>query len=266
MSIAIEELQALGTMIPAEETARKHWRLECKVKNSGFDVDWGVEEDSRLLLGIWEHGMGAWDKIRDGDSVLKTKMFSEGDKKPLIKHVATRADYLLRALKKHHTLMKLKQPKLKKTKREPKTKKGKENAAASSSATGSTQNGTGRKGKTKGEKDGKGKDKEKGKRGKEKNKKDAKKNRPMHFAAQAEPTPVAYLGEMDPVIFNECKEKMRPVKKALKGLDNPDMNLPELDQIKATKSCLILIGQRITECLKTYTQEEERAKWKRYTK
>lgn len=44
--------------------------LVCRVKAAHFDVDWGVEEDSRLLLGICEHGYGNWELIKS-DPELK---------------------------------------------------------------------------------------------------------------------------------------------------------------------------------------------------
>lgn len=207
MSLAIEELQALGQSVPVDESARKNWKFEVRTKNSGFDVEWGADEDTRLLIGIWEFGMGAWDKIREADPVLKEKIFLEGDKKPLFKNVATRADYLLRVLKKHQALVKSKQPKPKK-KREAKVKK--EDGGVSSTTDGVSSTTHGNENGAAAKKDGKkGKQKTKSKR-EPKKKKDAG---PMHFAAQAEPTPIAFLGEMDPVIFNECKEKMRPVSK-----------------------------------------------------
>lgn len=40
------------------------YRLTCRVKAAHFDVDWGVEEDSRLLVGIYEHGYGNWELIK----------------------------------------------------------------------------------------------------------------------------------------------------------------------------------------------------------
>lgn len=50
--------------------------MSSKVKAAHFDVDWTVEDDSRLLLGIVEHGYGNWElmkndpEIRLADKVL----------------------------------------------------------------------------------------------------------------------------------------------------------------------------------------------------
>jgi chromodomain-helicase-DNA-binding protein 1 len=248
MSIAIEELQVLGQIVPVEESARKNWKIDLKLKTTGFDVEWGQDEDTRLLLGIWEFGNGAYDKIVEADPVLKEKVFLEGEKKPLLKDIRTRADYLIRSLKKLKLTLKPKPVKPAKKKREPKAKKSAEAISGDPSApAAAAENGTGKGKKAKGVKKV-SKKKEKG---------------PMHFAAQTEPTSIAVLGNLDPLIFNECKEKMRPVKKSLKTLDNPDKNLSETDQIKQTKSALIEIGQRIETCLKIYSDSEEIKKWKR---
>ena len=30
---------------------------------SNWSVDWGIKEDSHLLIGIWRHGFGSWEQI-----------------------------------------------------------------------------------------------------------------------------------------------------------------------------------------------------------
>ena len=60
----------------------------------------------------------------------------------------------------------------------------------------------------------------------------------------------------------QCKEKMRPVKKALKLLDNPDPGLSEKDQLAHTRRCLMKIGNRITECLDQMTDPDAAKDWK----
>lgn len=40
------------------------FKLSSRVKAAHFDVDWTVDEDSRLLLGIVEHGYGNWELIK----------------------------------------------------------------------------------------------------------------------------------------------------------------------------------------------------------
>uniref|UniRef100_A0A8C6ZCD1 Helicase C-terminal domain-containing protein n=1 Tax=Nothoprocta perdicaria TaxID=30464 RepID=A0A8C6ZCD1_NOTPE len=59
-----EEFEMLHKSIPTDPEERKKYRLTCRVKAAHFDVDWGVEEDSRLLVGIYEHGYGNWELIK----------------------------------------------------------------------------------------------------------------------------------------------------------------------------------------------------------
>lgn len=61
----------------------------------------------------------------------------------------------------------------------------------------------------------------------------------------------------------QCKEHMRPVKKALKQLDKPDEGLSDQEQLQHTRTCLLKIGDRITECLKAYGDPEEVKLWRR---
>uniref|UniRef100_A0A8B9ITM5 DNA helicase n=1 Tax=Amazona collaria TaxID=241587 RepID=A0A8B9ITM5_9PSIT len=97
-----EEFEMLHKSIPADPEERKKYRLTCRVKAAHFDVDWGVEDDSRLLVGIYEHGYGNWELIKtDPELKLSDKILPvETDKKPQGKQLQTRVDYLLKLLKK----------------------------------------------------------------------------------------------------------------------------------------------------------------------
>lgn len=64
------------------------------------------------------------------------------------------------------------------------------------------------------------------------------------------------------VIF-KCKERMRPVKAALKQLDRPEKGLSEREQLEHTRQCLIKIGDHITECLKEYSSPEQIKQWRK---
>ena len=57
---------------------------------------------------------------------------------------------------------------------------------------------------------------------------------------------------------------MRPVKAALKALDNPDAALSEKEQLVHTRSCLLKIGDRINECLKDYKDPDGLKAWRKY--
>lgn len=62
----------------------------------------------------------------------------------------------------------------------------------------------------------------------------------------------------------QCKERMRPVKAALKQLDRPEKGLSEREQLEHTRQCLIKIGDHITECLREYTNPEQIKQWRKY--
>ncbi|CAG2068565.1 unnamed protein product, partial [Timema podura] len=108
------------------------------------------------------------------------------------------------------------------------------------------------------------KEKKKPKREKKEPKKKSKKQMgPMHFTANSEPRALEIIGDLDPSIFNECKEKMRPVKKALKALDNPDQTLTETEQVNHTRQCLLQIGDQINKCLDEYKDPDQVKEWRR---
>lgn len=46
-------------------------------KPANFDIDWGKEDDSNLLIGIYEYGYGSWEMIKmDPDLSLTHKVFT----------------------------------------------------------------------------------------------------------------------------------------------------------------------------------------------
>jgi chromodomain-helicase-DNA-binding protein 1 len=70
------------------------------VKNANFDVDWMIEDDSRLLRGVYQYGMGSWEAIKmDPTLSIGDKILLNDDKKPQAKHLQARTDYLLKILK-----------------------------------------------------------------------------------------------------------------------------------------------------------------------
>uniref|UniRef100_A0A673JYN2 Chromodomain-helicase-DNA-binding protein 2-like n=1 Tax=Sinocyclocheilus rhinocerous TaxID=307959 RepID=A0A673JYN2_9TELE len=87
---------------------------------------------------------------------------------------------------------------------------------------------------------------------------------PVHITAGSEPVPIGEEDdELDQETFSICKERMRPVKKALKQLDKPDEELSVQEQLQHTRTCLLKIGDRITECLKSYSDPEHVKTWRR---
>lgn len=61
----------------------------------------------------------------------------------------------------------------------------------------------------------------------------------------------------------QCKERMRPVKAALKQLDRPEKGLSEREQLEHTRQCLIKIGDHITECLQEYPNPDQIKQWRK---
>lgn len=277
----VEELEPLDEIIPVNHDERQKWVLDIKTRPANFDVDWGPEDDSKLLSGIYQFGMGAWDAIKAEPSLsLGTKILLSDDKKPQPKHLQSRAEYLLKIIKKNLTLKKgaNKQRKQRKVK-EKKLNKSKTSVENDDeTVTGDEQKKQTKRDRVKNdgnnesltnEETANGPSKEDGKRKKSntKNNKKEKKNKgknsvPMHFTANNDPTPLNVLGGLDPKIFNECKEKMRPVKKALKALDKPDTKLSQNEQLHHTRQCLLSIGNQINKCLTDYNNPEQIKEWR----
>lgn len=63
----------------------------------------------------------------------------------------------------------------------------------------------------------------------------------------------------------KCKQRMRVVKRALKDLGNPSASLPpDIDLVKHTKTCLLTIGNRISEILSDYKDPAKIKEWRGY--
>uniref|UniRef100_A0A8D3A2Q8 DNA helicase n=1 Tax=Scophthalmus maximus TaxID=52904 RepID=A0A8D3A2Q8_SCOMX len=97
-----EELAPLHKAIPADPEERKKYMIPCHSKAAHFDIEWGKEDDSSLLIGIYEYGYGSWEMIKmDPDLNLTHKLLPDDpDKKPQAKQLQTRADYLIKLLSK----------------------------------------------------------------------------------------------------------------------------------------------------------------------
>ncbi|XP_066248842.1 chromodomain-helicase-DNA-binding protein 1 isoform X1 [Euwallacea similis] len=277
-----EELAPLDEILPANEEERNRWILEIKTKPAPFDVDWGVKEDTKLLKGIYLYGIGSWEQIKLDPSLnIGDKILLNEDKKPQAKHLQSRAEYLLKLLKKQlnpnkKPSQKPKRPRKAKEVKDAKSKEIIENDFSSNdestmqSSQGTNNNlvNSGSKPKISGHKKDVNNDKsveghsKKEKKEKKKSKKEKKAAGPMHFTANNEPKAINVLGDLDPAIFNECKERMRPVKKALKALDNPDPSMSEAEQVHHTRDCLIHIGEQINTVLSQYSDPEKIKEWR----
>uniref|UniRef100_A0A2R9ACG9 Chromodomain helicase DNA binding protein 2 n=1 Tax=Pan paniscus TaxID=9597 RepID=A0A2R9ACG9_PANPA len=259
-----EEFEMLHKSIPVDpEEKKSEYCLTCRVKAAHFDVEWGVEDDSRLLLGIYEHGYGNWELIKtDPELKLTDKILPvETDKKPQGKQLQTRADYLLKLLRKglekkgavtggEEAKLKKRKPRVKKENKVPRLKE--EHGIELSSPRHSDN--PSEEGEVK-PKSGDAKSSSKSKRS----------QGPVHITAGSEPVPIGEDedDDLDQETFSICKERMRPVKKALKQLDKPDKGLNVQEQLEHTRNCLLKIGDRIAECLKAYSDQEHIKLWRR---
>uniref|UniRef100_A0A8C3LMF4 Chromodomain helicase DNA binding protein 1 n=1 Tax=Chrysolophus pictus TaxID=9089 RepID=A0A8C3LMF4_CHRPC len=217
-----EELAPLHKSIPSDPEERKRYVIPCHTKAAHFDIDWGKEDDSNLLVGIYEYGYGSWEMIKmDPDLSLTQKILPDDpDKKPQAKQLQTRADYLIKLLNKDLA------------RKEAQRLAGAVNEIKSEN--------------------------------KEKSKKIPLLDTPVHITATSEPVPISEESEeLDQKTFSVCKERMRPVKAALKQLDRPEKGLSEREQLEHTRQCLIKIGDHITECLKEYTNPEQIKQWRK---
>uniref|UniRef100_A0A7N6AWJ3 DNA helicase n=1 Tax=Anabas testudineus TaxID=64144 RepID=A0A7N6AWJ3_ANATE len=122
-----EELAPLHKAIPADPEERKKYMIPCHSKAAHFDIEWGKEDDSSLLIGIYEYGYGSWEMIKmDPDLNLTHKLLPDDpDKKPQAKQLQTRADYLIKLLSKHLAKKEAQKQTGTVSKRKPRSKKSK---------------------------------------------------------------------------------------------------------------------------------------------
>ncbi|KAK2118142.1 transcriptional regulator [Saguinus oedipus] len=354
-----EELIPLHKSIPSDPEERKQYTIPCHTKPAHFDIDWGKEDDSNLLIGIYEYGYGSWEMIKmDPDLSLTHKILPDDpDKKPQAKQLQTRADYLIKLLSKDlakkealrlsgvgsskrrktrakknkamksvkvkeeiksdsslpseksdedddkdeissvkHPNKKIKTERdseekpepdvcIKKEPEEKREAKEKENKKELKREIKEKEDKKDIK-----EKDFKEKRENKVKEAiqkekdikeeklsesksdsKERSKKSSVSDAPVHITASGEPVLISEESEeLDQKTFSIrfleyesfCKERMRPVKAALKQLDRPEKGLSEREQLEHTRQCLIKIGDHITECLKEYTNPEQIKQWR----
>lgn len=245
-----EELAPLDEVLPNTPEDRLEWTLEIKTRPANFDLDWSADDDSKLLCGIYQYGIGSWEAMKMDPSLnLGDKILSNDNKKPQAKHLQSRAEYLLKIIKKN---VELKRGNIKQRKqRKPKDSKKDADENKKPDDDGKhddVPNGVEKK-------------KKKDKESKKAKKKEAA-NKPMHFTANNEPRALDVLGDLDPNIFNECKEKMRPVKKSLKALDSGHHGMSSEDKASHKRECLLRIGNRIDECLAEHKDPIKIKEWR----
>lgn len=120
--------------------------------------------------------------------------------------------------------------------------------------------------------DGDAGDEENKKKKKKEHKKDKKKKKRKDSLGCSPPSNIGgfndlnisdIVGDSDPNVFAQCKEKMRPVKKSLKLLDSRDDSLTPYEQKQQMDDCLVKIGARIRECMDEFKDnEDESREWR----
>merc|ERR1712008_299484 len=90
-------------MGPHVTEERNYWLLQvCNVKKTrdpNWGIPWDIVDDSRLLRGIYEYGLGSWEQIKDDPSLkLSGKILKADEIKPQAKHLENRVQYLLKLL------------------------------------------------------------------------------------------------------------------------------------------------------------------------
>lgn len=70
----LDKMLRIVLKIKCHKSVFHRFNLTCRVKIAHFDVDWDLQDDTQLLLGIYEHGFGNWDLIKtDPDLKLADK-------------------------------------------------------------------------------------------------------------------------------------------------------------------------------------------------
>merc|ERR1719284_1175227 len=235
-------LRPLGKIMPEKSEARKNWRLDMHLKDAHFDVAWGNDEDSKLLVGIYIYGLGSWEAIKSDKSLeLGGKILLNASCKPQEKHLDVRAGYLLRSLKKEATKGDKPPPAAKKKKspppKEPKETNEEEKQFKSKEIV----------------EDDDSSDDEKKK--KDKKSKTKAPTGPVHIGSSDQ---LNLKADLDQETFAQCKEKMRAVKKSLKALDKPDPNQTPEEQVANTRWCLVKIGKHIDTIIDNMSEDQNR--------
>ncbi|RXN11828.1 chromodomain-helicase-DNA-binding 1 [Labeo rohita] len=300
-----EELAPLHKAIPADPEERKRYIIPCHSKAAHFDIEWGKEDDSSLLIGIYEYGYGSWEMIKmDPDLNLTHKLLPDDpDKKPQAKQLQTRADYLIKLLSKDLAKKEAQKqagtetPPVKTANRrarvpersvkeeedeeedeesdedepedkEPEEKDVTEKVVKKEIKKEKKEEGRDSKEREPKEKEIKSEPEEESPAEKAVEVKtevrEKKADTPVHTPSGGDAIPLSEESEeLDQKTFSVCKERMRPVKAALKQLDRPEKGLSEREQLEHTRQCLIKIGDHITECLREYTNPEQIKQWRK---
>lgn len=192
-----------------------------------WNCEWGLDEDAKLMIGVWKYGHGGWEAMSNDPTLgLKGKFFLEDAKIkpgetaekrniPNSIHLVRRADYLIHLLHEFNNNLhrskattssnrpaKIRQP-------HPDRSNSNENNAVASTSSNKLPN--------------------------------KRRATPTYSSSDEE----SVYDSMDEA---ECKESLRPVKRELKKLKAGTEHLSREDKLAHLKSCLTAIGSRIDVC------------------
>ena len=99
----IAELESLREKVHPFKRNLPQFRIVARVKPVvKWASDWTLVDDSMLMVGIYKHGFGCWEKIQQDEELkLQDKIFSNSDDQkrlPRFSHLSRRSEYLLKTL------------------------------------------------------------------------------------------------------------------------------------------------------------------------
>lgn len=231
-----------------------------RTKSTGnWTCTWGTEEDAKLLIGVWQHGHGNWEAIRDDPALgLSSKIFLEeskvkedaGEKQerstPSAVHLVRRTDYLTHLLHAHETgeggdeekKVKVKVPRVKTEK-----------------AVGGPSK------KVKIEKSGEPSKKVKAVKKDPKPDETVKKSVKKLATVKREETPEEESDSGGESVDDDaCKEILRPVRKELRKLQEGTDGMSNSEKVTLYRECLTKIGAEIANVAQRESTSSARAK------
>ncbi|KAF9960642.1 hypothetical protein BGZ65_011900 [Modicella reniformis] len=105
MILRLKDLRAMNRRLDGTDLTKFRMNVPLKpVLN--WSCSWGQKEDAMLVVGIFKHGFGAWDKIQEDSALgfamkffLSTQDAKDLKKIPKALHLVRRGEYLLKTLR-----------------------------------------------------------------------------------------------------------------------------------------------------------------------
>jgi len=80
------------------------FKIKQQTKPPNYSIEWTQKEDAMLLLGVYRHGLGNWEAIRDDHSLGLSKLIflnnsDKTDQTPKATHLSRRVDLLFKTIR-----------------------------------------------------------------------------------------------------------------------------------------------------------------------